>query len=99
MSPEATMGDTVADQLRALGTRGVPRSDGATWTDHRAPLRDADVLLPQGARVFRPEIDSPDRLGAVAGSLPPAQGRRWTPRPLERPAFSRALQQDGLRLA
>src|SRR5215211_2004023 len=75
----------------ARNTR-CPRPDGATWTDPRTPLRDAKVLLPQGARVFRPEIDAPHQLGAVAGPLSPAQGRRWAPRPLERPALSRALQ-------
>jgi hypothetical protein len=56
-----------------LDTR-CPRSDGATWPDHRTPLRDAEVLLPQGAELFRAEIHSSAGLGTLAGPLPQAQG-------------------------
>src|SRR5215204_4735673 len=99
ISPKAKHGRHGRTPATSARNTRCPRPDGATWTDHRTPLRDAEVLLPQGAGLLRAEIHSSAGLGTLAGSLSPAQGRRWAPRPLERPALARALQPRGLRLA
>ncbi len=76
---KAGMGAMVADHLRDLGVRGVLVQDGRTPADHRAPVRNAEVLLPQREGSLRPEIKpswepSPDlypRLKSDGGHLDP----------------------------
>ena len=66
MSPEATMGDTVADQLRKRGVRGV-----LVQMAQRGQIIELRCEMPmcychKGRGYFDREIYSPDRLGAVA---------------------------------
>ena len=67
--------DTVADRLRELGTRGCPRSDGGTWPDRRASLRDAECYCHKGRRLFDPRVHSSNGLGTLGGPLPPRSRR------------------------
>ena len=73
-SPEAITGDTLADRLRALGTRGV-----LVQMAQRGQIIELRCEMPKcychkGRGYFEPEIHSSVGLGTLAGPLPQAQG-------------------------
>ena len=72
-SPEASMGDTAADQLRALGTRGV-----LVQMAQRGQIIELRCEMPKcychkGRGYFEPRSIL-GGLGTLGGPLPPAQG-------------------------